>query len=158
MLFRSEKLLLIRTNNYGDTVWTKHYPKIGSAYGNYGIATKDGGFIAVGIDGLAFYIVKTDSMGNVKTSVGITEANQPQFDFNIYPNPGKGLFRINFEGISANSQIKVLNNKGELILDLSIKPCNEYCFIDLSNYAEGIYLVRLENGKIYKSKKIVLIK
>ncbi len=58
---RQDKIYLLRTDSYGDTLWTKIY--------NWGAAysvdqTSDGGFIVAGTNGY-FYVMRTDSEGNV---------------------------------------------------------------------------------------------
>ena len=66
-----EDVYLIRTDEDGDTLWTRAFGGTGREEGNYAIQTSDGGFIVIGTAysfgaGQAdLYLVKTDSAGNL---------------------------------------------------------------------------------------------
>jgi hypothetical protein len=74
------------------------------------------------------------------------------FHFEIYPNPSKGLFYLDF--ISDDSiEIKVFNSMGKNIK--TITALNK-TVIDLSNYAKGIYNVLIKSDDKIFNKQIVL--
>jgi hypothetical protein len=66
--------------------------------------------------------------------------------FNVYPNPGHGLFNIEVpeqaKGIPFT--VKVFNNKGELVLQKTID--GEDRTLDLQQHGKGLYLAYIENG------------
>jgi hypothetical protein len=70
----SADVYLIKTNEYGDTLWTRTYGGVLDDYGNSVKQTYDGGYIiagstaSFGAGGSDVYIVKTDSGGNVQWS------------------------------------------------------------------------------------------
>ena len=58
---------LVRTNAYGDTIWTKTYDKSQQDVGQAVVQTKDGGFAVAGYvyDGQEYiYLIRTDSFGD----------------------------------------------------------------------------------------------
>ncbi len=71
-------ILLIRTDKYGDTLWTKHYGGTGNEFTNGAIKiTSDGGFVFAGNTssfgpgtpaGFNWYLVKTDADGALQWS------------------------------------------------------------------------------------------
>lgn len=58
--------------------------------------------------------------------------------FSVYPNPGSGVYRINSQ--DANMQVSVFDQNGKLILNLD--NCNG--LVDISNFANGIYVFRIQ--------------
>lgn len=85
----SSDVYLIKLDYKGDTVWTKIYGGIGDERGNYIIQTSDGGFVftgytfSFGAGDADFFVVKTDSLGNIQWSktyggAGIDYANKIQ--------------------------------------------------------------------------------
>ena len=63
-------IYLIKTNAYGDTLWTKTYGGVNFEYGREIEQTNDGGYVIVGVTysyglGLSsIYLIKTDSLGD----------------------------------------------------------------------------------------------
>ncbi len=64
-------IYLIKTNVYGDTLWTKTYGGIGNDFGSFVQQTLDGGFIvcgrttSFGAGGYDVYLIKINSNGNL---------------------------------------------------------------------------------------------
>ena len=65
----------------------------------------------------------------------------------IFPNPTKNIFHIRGDNIT---QIEILNLSGSLIF-----KNNSTTRIDMSNYKNGIYLVRIKDGNQTIVKKLV---
>jgi hypothetical protein len=57
-------LWLIKTNSFGDTVWTKTYGGAGNDYASSVQQTSDGGYIIGGATSTGAWIVKTDATGD----------------------------------------------------------------------------------------------
>ena len=83
----------------------------------------------------------------------------PITNLEVYPNPSKGMFSINFESKeSRNIEISITNYLGEKVFKQEVSNLiNTYNrTIDLSNKANGIYLLSIKtNNKIF-NKKIVI--
>ncbi len=58
--------LIIKTNSYGDTLWTKTSKGSGHTYAQSILQTNDSGFIAAGTSGENYWALKMDSLGIVE--------------------------------------------------------------------------------------------
>lgn len=76
----------------------------------------------------------------------------------IYPNPVQGLLQVDFQGIDFTgddnkAEISLFGSKGQMLLQC--KVISPFTSVDLSNYPEGIYILRLTvNGKSAECKII----
>jgi hypothetical protein len=81
----------------------------------------------------------TDLTGN-----GLLNASER--DILVYPNPGKGLFTLDFSmNISGNAIIKVFDDRMNMIIDKEIQVIegSNSEILDLSGRAVGTYIVLL---------------
>ena len=76
----------------------------------------------------------------------------------VYPNPTKGIVNIDFKNEIKN--IRVVNLLGEEVLNTVVDPAlNETSKrIDLSNLANGVYIILLSNDKGTSNFKVDLSK
>jgi len=88
MYYVVSKVFLIKTDSYGDTLWTKTYDPISSI--GYSVQqTTDGGYIISGQSGYVgggssdVYLIKTDENGTVTFTTEI-----------LIPNPNKKLVKM----------------------------------------------------------------
>jgi hypothetical protein len=72
--------------------------------------------------------------------------NPSDKNLKIYPNPSDGLFRIRSESVT--EQLEVYDLMGNKIF--SSTPSMTKNTIDLSQFPDGIYLVRIRNGKSFR--------
>lgn len=81
-------------------------------------------------------------------SVGLAENNNS--NWNLYPNPSNGKFYLS--GIEKfNVVADIINIEGKSIQKISLnKQQNE---IDLTNYPQGIYVLKLNDGSLFKLVK-----
>ncbi len=88
--------------------------------------------------------------------VGIGEFSGPH-DFNIYPNPGNGLFVIEFAKTD-NSQatIEVMNANGKLLKKQSITKSERRFTLDLTSYSNGVYFIKINDGAKSISKQVTI--
>jgi hypothetical protein len=154
-------LCLIKTDAFGDTLWTRFYGNIANDNGRFVRQTKDGGYIIGGGGGVlgaaGAYIIKTDSMGNVTSGTGMAEINNP-FVFNVYPNPAKELLNVQLKGLNKSvSQIELYNTNSQLVFSSKVKN-NSTHQIDISRLPDGLYAIILRlNNQIF-AKKIIINK
>lgn len=83
------------------------------------------------------------------TVTGVTEQNKSHLSVNVYPNPSEGKFFIKTE--NKTMLMEIYNSVGEKIL--SENNSNE---INLSQFPKGIYFVKLFDGSLIHSEKIVV--
>jgi len=83
---------LIKTNAFGDTVWTRTYGGANSDYGYSIQQTQEGGYIVAGCttsfgNGDQVYLIKTDANGNVGVEDKAVSSPVSRLPFSIRPNP-----------------------------------------------------------------------
>ena len=89
------------------------------------------------------------SISLIWEATGTVDTHEIAFDndIQIFPNPTKNIFHIRGENIY---EIEILNMSGSLIL-----KNNSTTRIDMSNFKNGIYLVRIKEGNRTIVKKLV---
>lgn len=70
----------------------------------------------------------------------------------IYPNPSRGIFRLNFVN-ETDRTLRILDVAGKMIKEMRVSGYD--IILDLSNEPEGIYFVQISQGVSMKSIKIV---
>lgn len=87
----------------------------------------------------------------VLSTVGIT--NNTQTVLQLYPNPNKGNFTIQFGKSVASGEISISDISGKKVVN---KIVNNKSAIELSGLKAGIYIVKSNlDGKVYNQKMIV---
>ena len=80
-------------------------------------------------------------------------------DLNIYPNPTRGIFNIEFvsEEID-NFEITIIDSYGKLIFEeIKIDFAGEYNNqLDLSSYPAGVYILKIKTKESFVNKRIIL--
>ena len=123
---------LIKTNSFGDTLWTRTYGGIGGDRASCVEQTLDDGYILVGVtssfgSGLSdIWLIKTDGMGNTVTSMNMSNLEIPA-NYKLiqnYPNPFNSSTNIEFEiqkfGLV---QINIYDISGKLVKQLFNENC-----------------------------------
>lgn len=87
-------------------------------------------------------------IGTSSHAVGITKANKnDKLTFNVYPNPSRTLLTVENK-ISSNhvwiSSITIYNTKGQFIKKLDNISLSNNISIDISELADGVYIVTTE--------------
>ena len=151
---------LYRTDSNGDSLWFKEYETMFHSGFSDVKQTPDKGFLAVGgIEGKPFqpgdiFVVKTDSIGNVSSTLGIKKY-QLNHELHIFPNPATNFFTILLPLEEIVSSISIYNAMGSKIFEETSIHQNNIT-IDVSGYAKGIYFISvIEGEKVYKNKLIV---
>jgi hypothetical protein len=77
-------------------------------------------------------------------------------DFKVYPNPGYGIFTIQLDDFSVeNAYVQVFNSLGQVIFS-SDAPYFNKMEIDLSDFENGVYYLKIINNKVIYSKAIMI--
>jgi hypothetical protein len=78
--------------------------------------------------------------------------------FEIYPNPGKGLFSIYTDTLDiSTANIRVFDMKGSIIADYSFQALQN-AYLDLRQFENGIYIIELRIKGFLERKKVVILK
>ena len=93
------------------------------------------------------------------TNVGL-EAFNNYSSLIIYPNPTTGVFTIEIEDLKQNTTIELINSIGQTIHHSIIKDCSSKCVhqIDLSDFSNGLYFVKIISDNHMEYRKILLNK
>ncbi len=97
------------------------------------------------------YIIVTIP-GGMSDLVGLNE------QIYIYPNPNKGIFNIVVKtGEKTDLIIELMNIQGQIVYRNNIKGVLTFIDeIDVSEFAGGIYYLRVNTGKQVKVEKVVV--
>lgn len=97
----------------------------------------------------------TDICGNWAEATFSTNKRGMELEdwINIYPNPGKGYFTIS--GIT-NSNVYLYSSLSKHIR--TFENVSELISIDISDFPNGIYLVKIIDGENVINKRIILNK
>lgn len=74
--------------------------------------------------------------------------------FKVYPNPTNGKVIIESEALE-NGSIELLDAKGALIKAIELNPVNSRQEIDMSAYANGMYLLKLSLGEEFSITRLI---
>ena len=88
---------------------------------------------------------------NNDCTLDITEAESKNENIAIYPNPTDGMINISAHNIS---EVRVYNMVGQEV-ETFVTDENQ-CIIDMSNYNDGVYFVRIKTEDEIITKKIIL--
>ena len=84
-------------------------------------------------------------------ATGISEVAEGEV--NVYPNPATTVINIdNAEG----AQVSVFDINGRMISNIESASANQT--IDASNFAKGMYIVRIANGNNVITKKVSVVR
>lgn len=87
--------------------------------------------------------------------VGIEENDA--ISVSVFPNPTTGLFTVSIEGINESIQLSVMNYEGQLIQRETLENVSTYEHtFNLSQYATGVYFLRLQGDNFLKVERIVV--
>jgi len=153
-------IYLIKTESYGDTVWTKTFGGADSERGFSIQETQDNGYIMCGVTasfGIGIndvYLIKTDING-VTSPLSIQNFQHPNLDFVIYPNPASSVINIDFKTNPTDVyNIDIYSAFGQIIKKR--KTDKNKTIIDISDLNEGIYFIVITNRQNRQwTKKII---
>lgn len=90
-----------------------------------------------------------------KTETPIIETKNEALQINIYPNPTSGILTVK-SPTSVIRTLEVVALSGTRILSLT--PLTAETQVDLSPFANGVYVVRITHEKGIETRKVILVK
>jgi hypothetical protein len=124
-----------------------------------GSMTEQQSFDEIFLNGPAGYAdIFLCKISNTEQATSVPELITVKNEVNVYPSPTHGLFNINFEPLTSNVRITIINSAGQRIYSETNQKANgSYNKVfDLSSLPKGIYFVEVNNGAEKTVKKIVL--
>ena len=79
--------------------------------------------------------------------------------FNVYPNPGNGIFNVEYRGtVNQPVNLEITDASGRLVWqNKTIDSVRDYKqIVDLSNLSKGVYLIRLTADSVIINRRIVV--
>jgi len=151
---------IVKTDENGDTLWTKNYGGTGIEAINSVQQTADNGYVmagytsSIGAGDFDMLLLKSDSLGNYTFNTGIYENPNSILKLDVFPNPNKGIFYVNSS--LKISKIKIINLLGKTKYSAILN--GKKVKININNEAKGIYFYKIYFGinRIFESGKIVL--
>ena len=97
---------------------------------------------------------------NVTNCPNSTEESELSNLINIYPNPTQGKFVLNIELPKAeNINVQIVNTLGETIKTIDLRNITKVNYeIDLGEFSNGLYFVRIQTNNDLSVKRITLTK
>lgn len=92
---------------------------------------------------------------DVETVAGIGDKNGNNTEFEIYPNPSKGIYNLELTDKLLNSRIIVMDITGRMITEFTSDNNNRLVKMDLSFLQQGVYYVMIDNGNVKTTQKII---
>ena len=81
-----------------------------------------------------------------------SDINNKHTRLSIYPNPVSNELIIEIEGNNDNLKFEITNSLGQDVFQGNVV---EKTIIQTSNFASGVYLIKLENGNSFEYKKLI---
>jgi len=156
----SWNLLLLKTNDTGDTLWTRRYPGILSAAGNCVQATTDQGYVICGYTATGsgqqdVYLVKTDENGTI---TGMDDPKETT-DYCFFPNPAvsRTTLRMQPGGNEVPLMIRMYDVFGKEVNKAPLVPGQNGYQLDISELKPGLYVAVIESeGQISVHEKLII--
>ncbi len=96
----------------------------------------------------------SDSYGAFRTAISFgpsSVADVKEIDFNLYPNPNSGLFKLSVPEVTSNCRVEVYNVLGQLVYTAAVTAKDNT--IDLGTIPTGCYIAKLLSAGGSKSVK-----
>jgi hypothetical protein len=159
-------LFLTAYNSDGSVAWAEgSYP--GSGIGRAITIDRSGSIYLTG-DYANFTFAQTSLSGESQSFVfklatpivtGVEESHlrEPNTLYTLNPNPVKDFFRINSKSSDYFScSVTIANLLGAIVFEINEYLLNEP--ISVSNFENGIYIVRIYDGEFFETKKLLIQK
>ncbi len=73
----------------------------------------------------------------------------------IMPNPTDGIFKLYFDGVAIDRNIKIFDLQGKLLLNKLSSIENRTITFDISEFETGMYLVKISSENEVKSMRLI---
>lgn len=89
-------------------------------------------------------------------TVGIEDSKVIASKIEIYPNPASDEAHIKVRNVGGLAILAIYNAKGQLVLEQNVFPSMEVITIDIKDLKESIYIMRIVEGGMVYTKKLMI--
>ena len=101
----------------------------------------------------SYYLADSGTCGLFSNNVPI-EAEKNKFIMDVYPNPTNGKLTVKINEPFINASVKIINLTGQTVNIQNNFSGNRFS-IDVSNFANGIYFLEINDGEIFSRTKFI---
>ena len=123
----------------------------------------DGSLLGAGVYPYSVIVTNSNSCMNFDTIVVTVilstfkdEISDMNFNIDIYPNPGKGIFTVETNYSSSDFTIEVYDVFGKLIYEEHFFDDRKKFYLNLQGHTKGVYFIKLFNEDFYFQEKLIL--
>jgi hypothetical protein len=109
---------------------------------------------AAGYNSVVNETMVVDEMEDMTITLGVGINSHVAQNLKIYPNPTNGNVTVELPNVVSGAQVAVLDLAGKTIISKGFESTNTT--LDLSNLSEGIYIIKVQNGNILHTNKIIV--
>ncbi|MDD2577701.1 MAG: leucine-rich repeat domain-containing protein [Bacteroidales bacterium] len=117
------------------------------------------------INGESYYYYVQSLKGDCKsglsnvvgmTFIGLDNIQNDNIKSKLYPNPSNGKTKLEIEGLTSQTDVMVYDMIGRIVQKHTMKKGINELNIDLSDYAKGVYSIRIANKTINQTTKLIV--
>ncbi len=156
--FFDYRVVLLRTDANGDSLWTKEFPGLGLSNASHVDVTPTGDIVTLSTSTdqnngeTFFYLLKTDSTGSLIATNQETDFQSAE----IYPNPANETLTIDIPKKNKEVKIKISDLAGNLILEF-VSTENKIV-IPTASFSDGNYFLQIfSDEKSFKAKRFIVL-
>ena len=97
-----------------------------------------------------------DNISITLAASGLADAESGAIKAMIYPNPAKDKATLSLTGLTANAKIIVSDLQGRIIQTEDLQAGTETYELNTSNYASGVYYIRILCGNNVNTQKLII--
>ena len=92
------------------------------------------------------------------TTPSVIRSDYPETsEFEVYPNPTRGIFEIEFSNISSEeTHLYIYNILGDIVLNIDSDKLSDKTEFDLTNKPKGVYTIEFVSDGVSYYKKLIL--
>ena len=101
----------------------------------------------------SFDQTSNNTSGSIGTAGSLSVSEESAIKLNIFPNPVKNYFSLNYEGNTTKLEVEILSSTGQLIKKINTN--NSKSKIDVSFLSAGLYFIRIKKDNNYLIEKVI---
>ncbi len=92
------------------------------------------------------------------STLGLNEVQGSEMSIMMYPNPTSNQTNLIVNGVSGDAKIIISDMQGRILSTTNVNSSNGVIEhkIDVSNFAKGVYYIRIQNNQLSKTQKLIV--